>query len=53
MRLPKSSRNEGTLEDRYAICLACADDGNGRDATTSTVPEQRKPLKTFAEWLAC
>ena len=36
---------EGTLEERYAIYKACADDGNGIDITTG------KPLKTFDEWL--
>jgi hypothetical protein len=35
----------GTLEQRYAIYLACADDGTGHSITDG------KPLKTFEEWL--
>ncbi len=37
----------GTLEDRYAIYLDCADDGQGRDITTGG----RTYLKTFDQWL--
>ena len=36
---------EGSLADRYAIYLSCADDGNGNDITTG------KPLLTFDQWL--
>lgn len=39
-------RNQGTLEDRYQIYLACADDGKGGDITRGG-----KPLLTFEEWL--
>ena len=34
------------LRDRYAIYLACANDGNGNDIT-----RPGKPLKSFQEWL--
>lgn len=34
-----------TLEQRYEIYLADADDGNGNDIMTG------KPLKTFDEWV--
>lgn len=35
----------GTNEQEYRIYLSCADDGHGRDFTTS------RPLKTYDEWL--
>ena len=41
---------QGSLEDRYAIYLSCADDGDGNDVTTSENPEDHAPLKTFDEW---
>lgn len=40
------SENE-TLKSRYAIYLACADDGKGMDKTTNS----QLPLKSFEEWL--
>jgi len=40
-------RNEGTLQDRYDIYLACADDGQGRDICT----DGQTYLATFDQWL--
>jgi len=36
----------GTLNERYQIYLACADDGRGCD-----INRQGELLKTFDEWL--
>jgi hypothetical protein len=36
---------ESSLRDRYAIYVACADDGDGIDSATG------EPIKTFDEWL--
>lgn len=41
----KTYSSDATLQDRYEIYLACADDGKGIDITTG------RKLKTFDEWL--
>jgi len=38
---------QGTLEQRYDIYCSCANDGTGRDTTTSS----RTWLKTFDQWI--
>ena len=43
----KISDPETTFEERYAIYLDCADDGQGRDITTNG----KTYLKTFDQWL--
>jgi hypothetical protein len=39
------TQQRGTNDSEYQIYLACADNGQGIDITTSN------PLKTYQEWL--
>ena len=41
------TKAHGSLADRYAIYIACADNGKGGDITRNGAP-----LLTFDEWIA-